>query len=86
MFVKFVTSCERPPLLGFSNLQPKLTICKIKSEGDTKLPTVYFKYLNIYNKANTCFNKLNLPFYSNYKILENKLLTSIRLSSGFYLT
>jgi ubiquitin-protein ligase E3 B len=32
--LKFVTSCSRPPLLGFKHLQPEFTIHKVDpSEG-----------------------------------------------------
>ena len=44
--LKFVTSCPRPPLMGFSSLQPLFTVVKMDcSEPDTKLPT-----------SSTCFN------------------------------
>ena len=75
MLIKFVTSCERPPLLGFSNLEPRFTIQMVSSEKDTKLPT-----------SSTCFNKLNLPLYSSAKILKQKLLLAISSAGGFHLT
>lgn len=75
LFVKFVTACERPPLLGFAKLIPKFTIQMINSEGDKKLPT-----------SATCFNKLNLPKYSKKEVLKEKLLLAIRSAKGFYLT
>ena len=75
LFVKFVTACERPPLLGFAKLTPRFTIQMVSSEGDKKLPT-----------SATCFNKLNLPKYSKKEILKDKLLLAIRSAKGFYLT
>ena len=75
LFVKFVTACERPPLLGFAKLTPLFTIQMVNSEGDKKLPT-----------SATCFNKLNLPKYSKKEILKEKLLLAIRSAKGFYLT
>ena len=75
LFIKFVTSCERPPLLGFGNLDPLFTIQKIDSEYDKKLPT-----------ANTCFNKFNLPKYSSNKIMKEKIYYAIKTGMGFYLT
>jgi len=57
--MKFVTSCERAPLLGFKNLNPPFTFVKVDSEKDTKLPS-----------ASTCFNRLYLPKYSSQNILE----------------
>lgn len=74
-FVKFVTACERPPLLGFAKLVPKFTIQMVPSDGDKKLPT-----------SATCFNKLNLPKYSKKQILKEKLVLAIRSAKGFYLT
>jgi len=75
LLLKFVTSCERQPLLGFKNLLPNFTINKISSEGDTKLP-----------HSSTCFNKLNLPKYSSEGILRSKLLLAIKSAQGFYLS
>ncbi|KAL4492014.1 hypothetical protein ABPG72_008435 [Tetrahymena utriculariae] len=75
LLIKFVTSCERPPLLGFQNLEPSFTIVKVSSEGDTKLPS-----------AQTCFNKFILPKYSSTKILKEKLLLALKAGLGFYLS
>jgi len=70
-----ILSCERPPLLGFSDLAPPITIVKVDSSKDTKLPS-----------SATCFNRLNLPLYSNSKILKEKLLMSITQGGqGFYI-
>lgn len=33
LLLKFVTSCERAPLLGFKNLVPNFTIVKLDSEN-----------------------------------------------------
>ncbi|KAG2200529.1 hypothetical protein INT47_012315 [Mucor saturninus] len=57
-FVKFVTSCSRPPLLGFKELVPQFCL---RNAGDTneRLPT-----------SSTCVNLLKLPNYSNYEILR----------------
>jgi ubiquitin-protein ligase E3 C len=59
----FVTSCERPPPLGFSSMNPPFTIQRvgILRDGD-KLPT-----------ALTCFNTLKLPTYSSEKVLRERL-------------
>ncbi|CAE7330384.1 UPL6 [Symbiodinium natans] len=61
--LRFVTSCSRAPLLGFSHLQPPFTVHKvhIRSDGE-KLPT-----------ASTCFNTLKLPTYSSWKVMKQKL-------------
>ena len=47
--LKFVTSCSRPPLLGFKDLDPPFCIQNAGSEPD-RLPT-----------ASTCMNLLKLP-------------------------
>lgn len=74
LLLKFVTSCERPPLMGFKHLYPPFTITPIDSQKDSSLPS-----------ASTCFNTLKLPKYSNKKILQEKLLIAIRHGTGFYL-
>jgi ubiquitin-protein ligase E3 C len=75
LLVKFVTSCERPPSLGFSSLQPPFTVQRIDCRDDLRLPT-----------ASTCFNTLKLPTYSSQKVLKDRLLTSIRSGAGFDLS
>lgn len=72
--LKFATSCERPPPLGFANLQPPFTIRKVSDAAD-RLPT-----------ASTCFNTLKLPVYPSAAVLKTKLLTSIRAEAGFDLS
>lgn len=55
--IRFVTSCERSPPLGFSHLNPPFTIhCVPLKRGEKRLPT-----------ASTCFNMLKLPDYSSYR-------------------
>ena len=73
--VKFVTSCERPPSLGFSCLQPPFTIQRVDCSDDSRLPS-----------ASTCFNILKLPTYSSRHVLREKLLVSIRSNAGFDLS
>jgi ubiquitin-protein ligase E3 C len=57
-FVKFVTSCSRPPLLGFKELVPKFCI-RNAGVDDDRLPT-----------SSTCVNLLKLPNFSSYRILR----------------
>lgn len=74
--LRFVTSCERPPSLGFSSINPQFTIQRVPiSNDDEKLPT-----------ASTCFNILKLPTYSSEKTMKSKLLYAIQSGSGFELT
>jgi len=71
--LKFVTSCERPPLLGFSALQPPFCLHRVSvSSDDDRLPT-----------ASTCFNILKLPTYSSSKVMKTKLQYAIRSGAGF---
>jgi len=58
-FLKFVTSCSRPPLLGFSELNPSFSIRRSGEEED-RLPT-----------ASTCVNLLKLPEYKSKELLKS---------------
>mmetsp|Transcript_117662 Transcript_117662/g.175748 ORF Transcript_117662/g.175748 Transcript_117662/m.175748 type:complete len:304 (+) Transcript_117662:126-1037(+) len=69
-FLKFVTSSERSPLLGFSFLDPKF--CIHQSVDTTRLPS-----------AGTCFNQLKLPAYDNFTTMREKLIYAIESNSGF---
>jgi hypothetical protein len=81
-FLQFVTGSSRPPLLGFSAMNPPFSIrrTEVKSHLNLivdidRLPT-----------AATCFNLLKLPPYMNKTNLKEKLLTSIRSGAGFDLS
>lgn len=78
-FLKFVTSCPRQPLLGFSNLNPKFGIQKVSTnesnEKAARLPS-----------AATCMNLLKLPYYQSKEQLKEKLLYAIKSNSGFELS
>jgi len=70
-FLMFVTSCSRPPLLGFAHLNPKF--CVARSMGETKeLPT-----------SSTCVNLLKLPMYSSKAELKEKILIALKECEGF---
>jgi len=74
--LRFVTSCQRPPPLGFEALTPKFMLQRISIRADDdRLPT-----------AATCFNTLKLPTYSSESVLRKKLLLAINSNSGFNLT
>ena len=72
--LKFVTSCSRPPLLGFSHLTPQFTIQAAGKEED-RLPT-----------ASTCMNLLKLPEFTDYKVIRDKLIYAITSGVGFELS
>ncbi|XP_047672837.1 ubiquitin-protein ligase E3C-like [Tachysurus fulvidraco] len=71
--LKFVTSCSRPPLLGFKDLQPVFTI---HNKG---------KHLEYLPTTSTCVNLLVLPEYCDRQLMASKLLYAINSSSGFEL-
>lgn len=72
--LRFVTSCSRPPLLGFKDLDPPFCI---QAAGDdlTRLVT-----------ASTCLNLLKLPEYKDENVLKDKLLYAIQSGVGFELS
>uniref|UniRef100_A0A2C9KEQ7 Ubiquitin-protein ligase E3C n=1 Tax=Biomphalaria glabrata TaxID=6526 RepID=A0A2C9KEQ7_BIOGL len=72
--LKFVTSCSRPPLLGFKDLYPAFCIHSAGYEVD-RLPT-----------ASTCMNLLKLPAFQDAKTMKSKLLYAIESGAGFELS
>ncbi|KAF9109506.1 hypothetical protein BGX27_007547 [Mortierella sp. AM989] len=74
LLVKFITSCARPPLLGFKELNPKLCIRNAGQEED-RLPT-----------SSTCMNLLKLPAFTSRQRLKEKLLYAIHSEAGFDLS
>jgi ubiquitin-protein ligase E3 C len=74
--LRFVTSCERPPPLGFASMNPPFTLQRVGILRDSdKLPS-----------ASTCFNTLKLPTYSSEKVLKERLLYAIKSGAGFELS
>jgi ubiquitin-protein ligase E3 C len=74
--LRFVTSCERPPPLGFRTLNPPFTIQRVGVFRDAeRLPT-----------ASTCFNVLKLPTYSSEKVMRERLIYAIESGAGFELS
>ncbi|KDQ51194.1 hypothetical protein JAAARDRAFT_41256 [Jaapia argillacea MUCL 33604] len=72
--LRFVTSCSRPPLLGFKELLPNFSI-RDAGADENRLPT-----------ASTCVNLLKLPRYKSTRILREKLLQAIHSGAGFDLS
>ncbi len=70
-FVKFVTSCPRPPLLGFKELSPKLCI-QASGDDQTRLRRFFPLIVEIHEiaTASTCVNLLKLPMYSSKAALK----------------
>ncbi|EGZ18712.1 hypothetical protein PHYSODRAFT_498916 [Phytophthora sojae] len=73
--LKFITSCSRQPLLGFSQLYPQICIHQVRVEDNERLPS-----------SATCMNLLKLPAYSNKEAMRRKLLYAIRSNAGFDLS
>ncbi|XP_066138710.1 ubiquitin-protein ligase E3C isoform X2 [Euwallacea fornicatus] len=71
--LKFVTSCSRPPLLGFKELNPPF--CIQSSGVDNRMPT-----------ASTCLNLLKIPIIKEEDVLRSKLLAAIEQQAGFELS
>jgi ubiquitin-protein ligase E3 C len=71
--LKFVTSCARPPLLGFRELNPRFAI-RAAGTDETRLPT-----------SSTCVNLLKLPEYTDEANLRQSV-PSFLPSSEFELT
>jgi ubiquitin-protein ligase E3 C len=71
--LKFVTSCSRPPLLGFKELHPPFHISP--GMGDVRLPS-----------ASTCMNILKLPLYHDKDTMRSKVLYAIQSGAGFELS
>ncbi|KAG0024830.1 hypothetical protein BGZ82_010341 [Podila clonocystis] len=74
LLIKFITSCARPPLLGFAELNPKLCIRHAGVE-ENRLPT-----------SSTCMNLLKLPAFSTRQRLKEKLMYAIHSEAGFDLS
>lgn len=99
-FLKFVTSCSNPPLLGFKYLEPQFSIRFVdcsedEDEGDS-VGSVVRGLFNVRKKgpsssarlptASTCFNLLKLPCYKKKSILKEKLRYAIKSGAGFELS
>ena len=91
LFLKFVTSCSKPPLLGFAHLHPTFTVQCVAADG-AEVPSV-LAFLGMGRKetdrlptAATCFNLLKLPNFKSKKVLKEKLLYAIKAAAGFDLS
>ncbi|VEU40691.1 unnamed protein product [Pseudo-nitzschia multistriata] len=79
-FLRFMTSCSRQPLLGFSSLEPFPAIQQIRLQDterskNSRLPT-----------SSTCMNLLKLPNYQDRALLKEKLIAAVESGAGFELT
>ncbi|CAI8030927.1 Ubiquitin-protein ligase E3B [Geodia barretti] len=95
-FLKFVTSCSRPPLLGFKHLHPPFTIRCVqmthsedRDESVTGMIKGFFKRHQQPHRlpsSSTCFNLLKLPNYTSRNMLKEKLMYAIKANCGFELS
>lgn len=98
MFLKFVTSCSKPPLLGFAYLEPPFSIRCVEvgddeDTGDT-IGSVIRGFFTIRKKdpqnrlptSSTCFNLLKLPNYQKKSTLREKLRYAVTCRTGFELS
>uniref|UniRef100_A0A1B6DG25 Ubiquitin-protein ligase E3B n=1 Tax=Clastoptera arizonana TaxID=38151 RepID=A0A1B6DG25_9HEMI len=98
LFLKFVTSCSKPPLLGFAHLEPPFSIRCVEvgddeDTGDT-IGSVIRGFFTIRKKdpqhrlptSSTCFNLLKLPNYQRKSTLREKLRYAISSNTGFELS
>ncbi|KAK7598284.1 hypothetical protein V9T40_006519 [Parthenolecanium corni] len=98
LFLKFVTSSSKPPVLGFAFLNPPFSIRCVEvgedeDSGDS-VGSVIRGFFTIRRKgpehrlptSSTCFNLLKLPNYSRKNVLRDKLRYAITANSGFELS
>jgi len=63
--LQFITGSSSVPPNGFRSMKPKFSIVKTSAPKDS-LPT-----------SHTCFNRIDLPSYSSYSALQEKLILAI---------
>ncbi|XP_058789046.1 ubiquitin-protein ligase E3B isoform X2 [Phymastichus coffea] len=98
LFLKFVTSCSKSPLLGFAHLEPPFSIRCVEvgddeDVGDT-IGSVIRGFFTIRKKdpqnrlptSSTCFNLLKLPNYQKKNTLREKLRYAVTSNTGFELS
>lgn len=100
LFLKFVTSCSKPPLLGFAHLEPPFSIRCVEVADDQDMGdtvgsvlrgffTIGFRKKDPVSRlptSATCFNLLKLPNYQRKSTLKEKLKYAIYSNTGFELS
>lgn len=93
-FLRFVTSCSKPPVLGFSSLRPAFTVRCLTDGAREDSYTLGSAMLNMFSRgqdssrlpsSSTCFNMLKLPPYKSKRVLREKLRYAINSGAGFEL-
>ncbi|KAJ3075434.1 hypothetical protein HDU98_008172 [Podochytrium sp. JEL0797] len=73
--LQFVTGTSRIPVNGFKDLQG--------SDGPRRFCIEKTGEIDSLPKSHTCFNRLDLPPYKSFEVLEKKVTMAIELTAGF---
>jgi len=73
--LQFATGTSRIPVNGFKDLQG--------SDGPRRFTIEKAGEINALPKSHTCFNRLDLPPYKTYEVLNSKLSTAVEETLGF---
>ncbi|RMD44483.1 hypothetical protein DV735_g651, partial [Chaetothyriales sp. CBS 134920] len=73
--LQFATGTSRIPVNGFKDLQG--------SDGPRRFTIEKAGEINALPKSHTCFNRLDLPPYKSYEVLQSKLSTAVEETLGF---
>lgn len=71
LLIRFITSVDRPPLLGFKELRPRICV-RDNGNDQGRFPT-----------ASTCVNLFKVPIYQSVEVFREKLLAVVRAGAGF---
>jgi len=92
MFLKFMTSCSRQPLLGFHALVPTPCVQQIRLRDEDwndgrggHQGSVDGRDVRL-PTSSTCMNLLKLPNYKTKQMLREKLVYAIESAAGFELS
>jgi ubiquitin-protein ligase E3 C len=84
--LKFITSCSRQPLRGFSQLAHRMCIQRVPQYSEEAFESASTVLTARLPSAATCVNLLKLPEYDNPETLKDKLLYAISHNTGFELS
>lgn len=73
--LQFTTGTSRMPVNGFKDLQG--------SDGPRRFTIEKAGEINQLPKSHTCFNRIDLPPYDSYDLLQNKLTIAVEEGMGF---
>jgi len=85
--LKFITSCSRHPLRGFSQFTPLICVQKVPQYSEDQFESAGGTMASRLPSAATCMNLLKLPEYDSIEVLREKLLYAIMNNNmGFELS